>query len=102
MSQENVEIVRASFEAMATGGVEAVLRLFASDIAWWDREDDPGAGVHRGHEGVRRMMTDVAESFVELRVVPKEFIDAGDHVVVPVRVVGRGRASGAAFEDDEV
>jgi ketosteroid isomerase-like protein len=32
----------------------------------------------------------------------KEFIDAGDYVVAAVRVHGRGRASGAPFEEHEV
>ena len=102
MSQENVEIVRAGFEALNTGGIEAVLPLYASDVEWWDREDDPGASVHRGHDGVRGMMSELTASISGLRVTPQDFVDAGDYVVVPVRVAGRGRASGAAFEEDEV
>jgi ketosteroid isomerase-like protein len=35
-------------------------------------------------------------------VEAKEFIDAGDCVLVPVRLTGRGRASGVSFEDHEV
>jgi ketosteroid isomerase-like protein len=48
------------------------------------------------------MLAEVAQSIVELRIEPQEFIDAGDFVVVPVRVVGRGGASGAPFEEHEV
>jgi ketosteroid isomerase-like protein len=32
----------------------------------------------------------------------KEVLDAGDYVVVPVRLTGRGRTSGVSFEEDEV
>jgi ketosteroid isomerase-like protein len=38
----------------------------------------------------------------ELRVDAKEFIDVGNYVVVPVRLSGRGRASGASFEEHEI
>ncbi len=78
-----------------------MLELADPDVAWWNREDDPGAPVSRGHDGLRTGMAELDE-LAELRVEPQEFIDAGEYVVVPVRVVGRGRASGASFEEQEV
>ena len=102
MSQENVEIVRRQNDAFNRGDLAEVFERSDPNFEWWDREDDPGATVHHGHDGIRQVMAEVAESLVGLRVEPKEFIDAGDYVVVPVRVVGRGRASGASFEEHEV
>jgi ketosteroid isomerase-like protein len=102
MSQENVEIVQRQSRAFNRGDLEEVFALTDPDFEWWDRADDPGAGVHRGRVGVMEMLAEVAQSIVELRIEPQEFIDAGDFVVVPVRVVGRGGASGAPFEEHEV
>jgi ketosteroid isomerase-like protein len=57
--------------------------------------------VHRGHEGIGAYLSELADH-AELRVEMTEFIDAGDYVVTPVRLDGRGRASGAPFEEHEV
>ena len=43
-----------------------------------------------GHEGVRRYLGTVADEFDDLRIEPLELIDAGDQVVVSVRISGRG------------
>jgi ketosteroid isomerase-like protein len=101
MSQANVGVVREWSEAFNRGDVVGMLELADPDIEWWNREDDPGAPVSRGHDGVGKGLLELSE-LAELRVEPKEFIDAGEYVVVPVRPFGRGRASGAAFEDHEV
>src|SRR5689334_1231684 len=78
-----------------------MLGLTSPDIEWWDRADDPDASVHRGHDAVMRHLAEF-DDLAELRLEPQEFIDAGDFVVVPTRQVGRGRTSGAFFEEDQV
>ena len=101
MSQENVELVRRQHQAFNRRDVAGVLELLDADVEWWDRDDDPGAGVHRGHDGVAEMLAEL-DDLADLRVEAKEVLDAGDYVVVPVRLTGRGRASGVSFEEDEV
>ena len=97
-----MEIVRRWIAAFNRGDVAGMLKLADPDVEWWNREDDPGAPVSRGHDGLRTGMAELEESLAELRGEPKEFIDAGEYVVVPIRVVGRGRGSGASFEEHEV
>jgi hypothetical protein len=63
MSDENVEIVRRSFEAYASGGIEATLPFYAPDFVW-----DPGPEwvedtIYRGHDGVRRLDAILLENF---------------------------------------
>ena len=98
MSQENVEIVRRGIEAVNREDLEALLDLCDRQIEWWDRADDPGADVHRGHEGVAGFLTDLFEA-VQWHIEIDDCIDARDFVVVAVRLVGRGRASGASFDE---
>jgi uncharacterized protein len=101
MSKENVELVRRQHQAFNRGDVAGILELLDADIEWWDRDDDPGACVHRGHEGVAEMLAEL-DDLADLRVEAKDVFDAGDYVVVPVRLTGRGRTSGVSFEEDEV
>jgi ketosteroid isomerase-like protein len=102
MSQENVEIVRRLNAAVNGGDIASLAELLDDDIAWWDREDDLNATVHRGRDGFTKALTELADDIADLHVEVKEYIDAGDHVVAPVRVTGRGQISGATFEEDEV
>jgi ketosteroid isomerase-like protein len=101
MSQENVEIVRRHQAAFNRGDLAAILELTSPNVEWWDRADDPEASVHRGHDAVTKHLAEF-DDLAELRVEPEEFIDAGDFVVVPTRLVGRGRTSGASFEEHQV
>jgi ketosteroid isomerase-like protein len=77
MSQENVELVQRQHQAFNRGDVAGVLELLDADIEWWDRADDPGAGVHRGHDGVAEMLVEL-DDLAYLRVEAKEVLDAGD------------------------
>jgi uncharacterized protein len=101
MSQENVEIVRRRFDAFNEGDLAAAFALTDPNFVWWDRADDPGAGVYRGQDAVEKHLAEIAEE-IELQIEPLEFIEAGDAVVVPLRLSGRGLASGVPFEAHEV
>ena len=102
MSQENVEIVRRGYDALSRGDTAAVFEGYDPAVEHWDRADDPDATVRRGRDAVAAAYAELAESYAELRIEPTEFIDAGDCVVVPVRVTVRGRASGAVADGDQV
>lgn len=102
MSQENVEIVKRAYEAWSRGDVAAVFEQYHPDVEHWDRADDPDATVRRGRDALVAYFAQLSEAYAEMQMEPKEFIDAGDWVVVPVRVTVRGRASGATGEGDQV
>src|SRR4029077_20460869 len=80
----------------------AVFEGYDPDVQHWDRADDPGATVRRGRNALAAAYAELSESYAEIQIEPKEFIDAGDSVVVPVGVTVRGRGSGAVAEGDQV
>jgi uncharacterized protein len=98
MSQENVEIVRRFIGAFNRGGVEAALPFLDSEIEWNTTGIFVEPGTYRGHEGVVRYLGDVAAEFEDVHTEPEQLFDAGEQVVVPVRISGRGRQSGAAVD----
>ena len=51
--------------------------------------------VYHGHQGVREFLALIREQWATLRLEPQEFVDAGDKVVVSIRLVGVGKESGA-------
>ena len=95
MSQENVEIVRASWEARNRGDWETVRAHAAPDFEL-DFSSSKGLspGVYRGFDSVMHIVDEGSEVFDDRRWEADEFIDAGDAVVVPGRLYTRGRGSG--------
>jgi len=98
MSQENVEVVRASITTANTGGLEAALAYLHPDVEWLPLVDMPERQSFRGHEGIRRVAALLEEAFSEVRIEPEQFVDAGDHVVVVGRLCVTGVGSGAVTE----
>jgi ketosteroid isomerase-like protein len=98
MSEENVELVRGGFDAFQEGDLSRMLDLMADDLVTY-RADPDGATYH-GKEGFLQATADWTEGFSEWSVIPEEFIDAGDRVLVRVRQMARGVASGIPVEGD--
>ena len=91
MSQANVEIVRAALDASMRGDWESAFRDVAPNFELdWSRTIGPVPGVYRGEEA-QRVLIDFLESWQSVRVEPHEFIEEGEHVVVPTteHFVGR-------------
>ena len=97
MSQENVEIVRAGYEAYLRGDLESAVEPFDPGIEIYDH-DIPDAGEYRGLEGVLLWQADWEREWESWRWDPEEYIDAGECVVAVLRVYARGRQSGVEVE----
>jgi ketosteroid isomerase-like protein len=100
VSQRNVEIVKEIFAAWGRGDAEAGQALLHPEVEFEPRDAGfPGlASTYRGRSGAMEMMRTIA-SEVELELHADWFIPSGDHVVVGIRLKGRGRASGAPFAE---
>jgi uncharacterized protein len=98
VTRENLELARRGYEAFRSGSLEAVLDLLDPEIVWSEGTDVPEPEVYRGHEGVRRQHEQFKAAWESFRIVPEDFIDAGDRTVVIVRIWARGRGSGAEVE----
>jgi ketosteroid isomerase-like protein len=104
MSRENVEIVRRlySLRPDAAGIVrgdfdKVVFDYFHPDVELVPPLSYPDTeSSYRGQEGVRRWFRQIDEIWDDWRFEAERFIDAGDRVVVFVRVSGTAKQSGAA------
>jgi ketosteroid isomerase-like protein len=96
MSQENAQLTREAFEHFRDTG-EPALHLIATDVEVYDHDIMDGED-YRGHDGVRRWLSDWAAAWAEFAMEPEEFIDAGDRVVIVVRMTATGRSSGVSID----
>jgi ketosteroid isomerase-like protein len=102
LSQENVEAARRAYEAFnnvfAKGDFSGWLALYTPDAELHDPGDFPDAGVHRGHDELRKWAEQLNEVAEDLRVEHEHFIEAGELVVVTVRITAKGREGGVPTE----
>ncbi len=80
----------------ATHGIAAVC---AADIVWdASALEGPITRIYHGHDGVRQYFSEWLESFEAHEARAEKFIEAGDDVIVGIRLRGRGKASGVEVE----
>jgi ketosteroid isomerase-like protein len=83
MSQENVEIVRAFFEAWNAGDMDALREMYDPDIIVRMPEDWPEPGPFVGPDAVMRQWQQQRETWdADTLEWISAFSDAGDRVVV--------------------
>jgi ketosteroid isomerase-like protein len=103
MSQENVEVVKAAYEAFARGGLDRWMEHFTDDVDWRAIEGDiDDVGPIHGKDALRAWLQDWIDTFDEFWFEPLELIDAGrDTVVVVERYGGRAKLSGVETDQME-
>jgi uncharacterized protein len=104
MAEDNVEIVKRGYALYAEGDLDGLAALFGSDAELADAGglgiSGTAAGTRHGPQGFLRGVEDTLEAFDDYRVEPQDFIDAGETVIVPVRISGRGRGSGVELDTE--
>ena len=99
MSKENVEVVKASFAAMARGDLEGLLELYDPHIQFLPLTGTQvESGGYAGHAGVRDYFAEVAHIWEELRPYAENIEVIGNDVVVLGGCAVRGK--GSKVEDD--
>src|SRR5262245_399119 len=96
MSQENVEVVRRYYAALAARDWNTVAEIYDPDVELETIESDPEAGAYRGIDEITGYFDTWSEPYTEYRVESKEIIDGGDRVVAVERVAGRGLKGSSA------
>jgi ketosteroid isomerase-like protein len=100
VSQKNVEIVQASFEAWNAGNMDVVRELLVPDVIMRLPEGWPEPGPFVGREAVMRQGEQMRDTWDADAAEPiSDFMDLADHVVVRMiwRTAGRGPESNMEF-----
>jgi ketosteroid isomerase-like protein len=93
MSQENVKVVQAQFEAWNKGDMDAYRELYDPDVMWRAAEGWPEPGPFVGREAVMRFVEQLRDTWDADALEPiGDFIDAADRIVV--RFIWRGVGHG--------
>lgn len=97
MSQDNVAVIRAIYDAFASGDMPAVLALMATNMVWNEAENFPYSDLnpYRGPQAVLNgVFSRLGSEWEGFSAVPQEYLGAGDTVVVLGRYRGTYKATG--------
>jgi ketosteroid isomerase-like protein len=99
MSEDNVALLRGTYEAFGRGDIPAVLASFAEDIKWQVPAVLPHGGTAKGHEEVGRFFGRLAELWDDFGIELGDFVAGGDRVCVIGQARGRfdGKQTGYGF-----
>ena len=95
MSQENVEMVRAGFEAFNRGDFDAMLESYDPEVEFVTLL----LGNHQGKEALFGLYEENRQAVIGYTLEPEELIDAGDNVIAVARMGGAGRVSQIGLGD---
>lgn len=101
MSQENVDCFHRATDAFNRRDFEAWLAELDPEAEWQSALPvllTAGAGLYRGHEGLREMLRELGDTLDELTVEYAEIRDLGDRVLAIGQLHTRGSLSGVATE----
>jgi ketosteroid isomerase-like protein len=103
MSRENVEVVQRLIEANRSGDVEASMKtaiaLTDPSVELASRMAAVEPDTYRGHDGIRRYFSDMADSWKEWRNEVEEISEAAlDTVVATMRASVIGKDSGVPLQ----
>jgi ketosteroid isomerase-like protein len=103
VSDSPVDVVRRLFESFEGGRLEDAIELLSEDfVAVVPPSMSAEPDAYHGHEGVRRYFAAFEGQIDDVRFEARDLIEAGDRVIVPLRLSGRGVASGIEVEQNAV
>ncbi len=99
MSQENVDIAREFIEAYNRRDFDAAVAAFDPAVEWVLPEHQSMDSCC-GPAEIILFWEGIDETFEDLRLLPQEYIDAGDRVATRLRHHGRGKGSGVEIDEE--
>ena len=97
MSQENVQVVRGTFDAMRRRDHRAAARGFHADAVWHNTTEFPGPRSCVGRDAIMEFWKGMLDPFDGDTSVER-LIEGEDTVVLGLHSVGRGKASGVPID----
>lgn len=95
----NLETIRAVYEAFAKGDIPTVLGALDSAVEWREAEGFPYGGTYIGPNAVLEgVFMRLGTEWEVFNAVPDEFIDGGDAIVAIGTYSGTYKTTGKSFK----
>ena len=98
---DNVRLLARMYEVWDAQDLDGVLELLDPEFEWVNPSYAVHPGIRRGHDGMEKVMENLADSFEHQSRVLGDVHDLGDRVLWHTIFCARGRDSGAHIEIEE-
>ena len=96
----NVDIIRKLYETTKEGDIDYAKSVLHPEVVLYENESLPYRGVHRGLQGFLKVVEIAMGTWKDLQIEPKQFLDAGEYVIVMVRLIWTNQKTGEPTETD--
>jgi ketosteroid isomerase-like protein len=101
MSEENLKVVRAAYDAYSRGDMPAMLELVDPSVVFTPLPDTPDVQSFHGHESLLQAFDDLGPgAWDDFSIQVRHMRDFDDYVLASFRWWGRGKGSGIQMEND--
>ena len=92
----NTDTLKRGYEAFGRGDLDGATQDFADDIRWENPEAPqmPNNGVTEGRDAVKQLFGELPNYWESFNLVPDEFIESGETVVVLSHSESKGKQTG--------
>jgi ketosteroid isomerase-like protein len=97
VSQENVEVVRRTFDAIFSRAFQRAATGFHHDAVWHNTREFPGPSICVGPQAIAEFWETLMESF-DGETSVEQIIDGEQGVALGAHTVGRGTTSGVPLD----
>ncbi len=94
----NAEYARGFVEAWNQRDLESYLDDVGPKFEWVVAREHPDTTTHRGRDAVAGYLADWISTMPDLQIEVEELMEAGDKVLLVMRMTGSGAGSGAGTE----
>jgi ketosteroid isomerase-like protein len=99
LSQQNVELVRALWDAFQRGDTDGIVERCTADVVIVQPPETPDVKSYVGHSGVIAAIEDFPRDWEDFRLDLTDIVEVSERVVLSVcRNRGRGRISGLEMD----
>ncbi len=78
----NVSTAKAAYHAFNTGDVATMQETWADNVHWWNSDEVQPGGERSGADEVMQLIMELPQHWSGAEIEAREFIDAGDYVIV--------------------
>jgi ketosteroid isomerase-like protein len=97
---QNVDIVRATFEAYEAEDFDALAERMHPDVEMHEWPEGPDSRVYHGMDGILQAREEWAKAWEYIRAEPRRFVESGNQVFIHIRNIGKGRGSAIELDLD--
>jgi uncharacterized protein len=92
----NTDTLKQGYEAFGQGDLDGATQNFADDIRWENPEAPqlPNNGVIEGKDAVKQVFAELGNYWQSFSIIPDEFIESGETVVVLSHSESKGKDTG--------